>query len=97
MNTAPKEKPADKNQPQVIPREKNPPVKQPPVTFPKTPAQPEQKQKRVPTKYDFEKVNPAQEHHRNTWDQSQPSRQNVPRNPAPAQPKQPQPKKSPRE
>jgi len=91
-------------QQQNVPEVKEPPVRQPHVNIFSSPNQPAQKQKPVPPKYDFEKVNPAQQYHKNTWDNASPKqtqpRQSAPQHQAPSPiapaPKQPSPKSKPR-
>lgn len=80
----------EKNEPGIIQRkttnQKQPPVKQPHVKMnPNKPANENGKTpERINRNYDFEQVNPAQQRHRDMWDQNQrtdrPRRQNQPRN-----------------
>ena len=66
-----------------------PPVKQPAVRIPQHETTPRTETK-TPS-YDFDRINRAQEYHRNTWEQSQPAQ-----TPRPQQTPRQQPQQSPR-
>lgn len=93
LEVPPKAKEPGKGQMLVSQEQRFPPVKQPAARIPAMPREMKQHEatpdtqsgKEIPLKFNFGKVNPAQEHHRSTWDQSAPKSQ-------PAQRSQPSPK-----
>ena len=89
---------ADSRQPAVIVPEKAAPPRQPAARLPVQKNTETRSIGKVPLKFDFNKVQPAQEYHKSTWDRTQPSSSQPGRSTVPSAPatKQAPPRTKPR-
>jgi len=98
LNVRKPEVKTDSRQPAVVVPEKVAPARQPAARMPLQKSTETISTGKLPLKFDFNKVQPAQEYHKSTWDRTQPSISKPERNPMPSAPaiKQAPPRTKPR-
>ncbi len=98
LNVRKPEVKTDSRQPAVVVPEKVAPARQPAARMPAQKSTETKSIGNLPIKFDFNKVQPAQEYHKSTWDRTQPSISKPERNPMPSAPaiKQAPPRTKPR-